>query len=489
MPSIVGHFPPEILSAFFVLVKRLASSQHHRSGVARVDAEIRSLVKLSGVCRHWRLAILDDGTLWTDVVVDTARPGCERLLRSVLKRSKLSTVSVTASVLSSATNQETIGEVMKIITEASGRIGDLILDTDSTSFLEGWTFPTPVLRKLRLNNRGPCAPLTTMFTGQTSQLESLTLSGFIGCPAVFLGNLKHLALKLPPTHPPVLTTAVVDLLTAAPNIETLSLTSFLFVIDNSSPSLKATLPRLRNAMLRKCDTASILPHIVIPKGAELRISVDHRTLGSGTDLPSADHHILLALPPSLEAHLYLPASPKIIIEIGETLGGFAIALSNVDSTDLCLKISDCSGRVPLDFVRRSLEAIPRHTFFKTARNVTISIPPIVPGILWSPWLKNFTLATQLSVRALPAEVVLDALMRTDGDGLPVCPCLKRVGFHGTGSSVVLMDPKSITKLFLFRAATGFSLEKVKVVECGMVKDFTPPAWLGDLLGGGTDKLH
>ena len=36
----------------------------------------------------------------------------------------------------------------------------------------------------------------------------------------------------------------------------------------------------------------------------------------------------------------------------------------------------------------------------------ISIPPTVSGVPWSSWLEGFTLVTQLSVRALPAEVAL-----------------------------------------------------------------------------------
>ena len=324
------------------------------------------------------------------------------------------------------------------------------------------------------------------FSGRIPKLESLTLSGFVGCPAGLLDNLKHLALKLPLRHPPVLTTTLVDLLIAAPNVEDLSLASFLLIINNSQPSLKAALPRLRNASLRKCDTVSILPYIAIPKAAELHISVDHRTLGSGTDQPPDDRHILLALPPSLEARFFPPVPPKLVIEIDETLSAFAIALTRIDSTNLWLKVSECSGRVPLDFVTRSLEAIPHHVYLKTASNVAISIPPAVSGVSWSSWFEGFTLATQLSVRALPAEVVLGALMRTSGDGLPVCPRLKSIRFHGTESSVVRVDSKSITKLFLFRIAIGFSLERITVVDHGVVKDFKPPAWLSDLLGNETD---
>ena len=486
MSSVVNRLPPEILSVLFALVKRLASSKHCRSGVAMVSAEIKVLIKLSSVCRHWRQAALGDGTLWTDIPVDTGRPECGKLLLSALERSKQSTVSVTGSVFSSTTNKETIKEVMEIVIGCSNRIGDLVLDIDSNSFLEGWTSPAPALRSLCINNRGPCAPLTMMFSGKTPQLKSLTLSGFVGYPAGFLGNLKHLTLKLPLGHPPILTSTLVDLLVAAPKVEALSLASFLLVINNTPPLLKATLPRLRNALFRKCDTVSILPCIVIPEEAELHISVHHRTLGSGIDLPLADRHILLALPPFMETRFSPSTSTKLVVEIGETLGGFAIALTRAGSANLYLKMSECSGRVPLDFVRRSLEAIPRHAYLKTARNIAISIPPTVSGVLWSSWLEGFTLVTQLSVRALPAEVALGALMRTGGDGLPVCPCLKSVRFHGMGSSPVLADSKSITKLFLFRIATGFSLERVTVIDCGVVRDFKPPMWLVGLLGSETD---
>lgn len=485
----MDRFPPEVLCAFFVLIKQFVSSKRHRSGAARVNAEIKALIELSGVCRHWRRVILGDGTLWTNIPVDTARPGCGKLLRSTLERSKQSTVSVNASVFLSTTNEEMIEDVLKVIAGSSSRIGELVLETDSSPFLERWTFPATVLRKLRISNRGPCAPLTTMFGDQVPQLESLTLSGFTVCPAAFLGGLKHLTLKLPPTYTPVFMTTVVDLLAAAPNVESLSLTSFLPVLDSCPPSFKVTLPQLRDALLRRCDAVSILQHLVVPKEAELHISVDHRTLGLGVDLRAADSHILLALPPSPEADTFLPRSPKLVIETNETLSGFAVALTDAGSTRPHLKISECSGRIPLDFVRRSLEAISSHAYFKTAKNVTLSVPPTIPGILWSSWFEKFALATQLGVRALPAEVVFCALMRTDEGGLPVCPRLKHVAFYGAGSSAVLVDSRSITKLFLFRAATGFPLEKVTATERGVVKGFKQPALLGHLLGSQVDQLR
>jgi hypothetical protein len=158
MPSTVDHIPPEVLSAFFALVKQLARSEHHRSNVARVNAEIKTLIELSGVCRYWRQVILGDGTLWTDVPIDTARGGCANLLRSVLERSKQSTVSVTASILLATTGQVMIEEVMEIIAEGCSRIGDLTLDVDSASVLEEWTPPASTLRRLRINNRGPVRP-------------------------------------------------------------------------------------------------------------------------------------------------------------------------------------------------------------------------------------------------------------------------------------------------------------------------------------------
>ena len=485
----MDHFPSEVLSAFFALVKRFASSNRCRSGAARVNAEVKVLIGLSGVCRHWRQAVLNDGTLWTDVPVDTARAGCGQLLRIILERSKQSTISVTASVLFSTADQETIEDVLKIIAENFNRIGDLTLDTDSSSFPEGWTSPAPMLRKLRINNRGPCAPLTAMFGGQTPRLESLTLSGFVACPAGFLHSLKHLALKLPLTHTPVLATAVVDLLAAAPSIETLSFTSFLSITNNCPHSLKAAPPRLRNVLFRRCDTVSILPHLVIPKEAELHILVDHRTFRLGINLQSTDHHILAALPPFPETYLFLSTSPKLVIEVGETLNWFAIALIDAISANLRLKISECSGRIPADFVRRSLETIPSHPYLKTAGNITMSIPPTAAGVPWASWFKGFAFATQLSVRALPAEVVLRALMRTDEDGLPICPRLKRVGFYGTRFSAIPADWRLVAKLFLFRAAIGFPLQKVAVTERGAVKDFGPPAWLGALVDSEADQLH
>ena len=167
-----------------------------------------------------------------------------KLLRSALEWSKQSIVSVATSVLLSTANQAIIREVMKIIAKDFSRIRDLTLDINSTVLLEEWTPPALALCKLCINNRGPCTPLTTMFVGYIPQLESLTLSGFTRCPARFLGSLKHLALKLPLTHPPIQITTIVNFLAAAPNIEALSLTSFLFVIDNSLPSFKAALPQL-----------------------------------------------------------------------------------------------------------------------------------------------------------------------------------------------------------------------------------------------------
>ena len=315
---------------------------------------------------------------------------------------------------------------MKIITKDFSHIRDLTLDIDSTLLLEEWTSPALALHKLCINNWGPCTPLTMMFFSYIPQLESLTLPGFTRCPAGFLGSLKHLALKLPLTHPPIQITTIVDFLAAAPNIEALSQTSFLFMIDNSLPSFKAAFPQLQNLLLQRCDTLSILPHIFIPREAELHILVDYCALGFGISLPPADHHILLILPSLLKAYLLLPTSPKLIIEVDKTLSGFAITLTSTDSRNLHLKLSECSGQAPLGFMQRSLEAIPCHMYLRTTRNITTSIPPIISSIAWSSWLERFAFATQLSIRALPAELVLGTLMRTNGDSLLVCPSLRHV---------------------------------------------------------------
>lgn len=212
-------------------------------------------------------------------------------------------------------------------------------------------------------------------------------------------------------------------------------------------------------------------------------------LGLETDPRSPDHHILAALPPFPETEIFSITSPKLVIEISQTLGWFAIALTDAISTNLRLKISECSGQVPADFIRRSLEAIPSHPYLRTASNVTMSIPPTIADVSWPSWLREFAFVSQLSIRTLPAEVVVHALMRTDGDGLPVCPRLKRVGFYGVGSSAVSVDSRSIAKLFLFRVATGFPLQKVTVMERGVVKNIGPPAWLGFLLDNEADQLH
>lgn len=489
MQLTVNDLPPEILSAFFVLVKRLAPGER-RSSVARVTAEVKALIELSRVCQRWRQVILGDGTLWTDVPVDAAKSCCENLLRTVLERSKQSNISVIASLMLSTTNQATVTGAMGVIANSSNRIEDLTLDIDSTLPLEGCSSPAPALRKLRINNRGPCAHLSMMFSGHIPQLESLTLSGFTRCPAGFLGNLKRLVLKLPLTHPPILMAAIVTLLEAAPKIESLSLVSFISVIDDPSLSRKAVLPQLRSAFLRNCDAVSILPRIAMPEEVELHISMDHRTFEIlGVAPLPADNHILFAFPSSLEAHLFLPTSPKLTIELNETLSGFAIAVSSVGSSNPRLKISDCSGRVKLDFVRRSLEAISHHPYLKTARSVAISIPPTVSGVLWSSWLGNFSFATQLSVRALPPDVVLPALMRTDEGGLPVCPSLKRVGFHVREFNTDPIDPRTVTRLFMFRAATGFPLERVVFMGSGLIKDYRPQAWLCALLDSEPDRMY
>lgn len=81
MPLAEDRLPPEVLSVFFGLVKWFASLIHCRSGVARVNAEIKAHLELSGVCRR---AIFGDGTLSTDIPVDTARPGCVELFWSAL---------------------------------------------------------------------------------------------------------------------------------------------------------------------------------------------------------------------------------------------------------------------------------------------------------------------------------------------------------------------------------------------------------------------
>jgi len=123
-------------------------------------------------------------------------------------------------------------------------------------------------------------------------------------------------------------------------------------------------------------------HMIIPKEVELHISVDHCPITFGIPLPSVDHYILLIHPPFLNAYLTLSEHPKLIIKIGKKLNRFTIGLTSIGSTKICLKVSKCSGQVSLDFLWRSLEAIPCHPYLKPTRNITKSVLPTLPRIVW-----------------------------------------------------------------------------------------------------------
>ena len=460
----VETLPSEVLSAIFrFTLGQLPRRSYIVQLLAHHRARIHTLTKLSLVCKRWRTTALGDGTLWTTLPIDTSRADCQQSTTTVLERSKQAMLDV--SIIcddSSATPHEALfSEISKNIS----RVKSLHFSTTVPEMLRNLSVSAPNLQVLEIFTVQQPADLGFLFGGDLPALLSLVLGGLTSWPLGLFSNLKDLCLILPPSHPTVNVSSLIDLMSGSPGIEEINMSGFLSMVDDSPPSSLVRLPNLRKFTMRDCDSATVLSRTVIPATADVKIVMHHCRMGATMGILSRDYHILRSVPEEISTMGFLTKSTTLVLQQDHKIG-FGIGFYLSRSSQPSLRIVNRSASTGA-FARRSIEALAEHPHhFRNVKDLSVALSSggMVP---WSTLLRGIERIERLSVIALHAPSLLSALVVIGEDSRPVCPVLKELHIREKGDGcAVTLDRDDVINFFAARRALGCAASKVVVSGSG-----------------------
>lgn len=387
-----------------------------------------------------------------------SRSDCQESTTAVLERSKHAMLDVSIVCDDGLGSPHEV--VFSKISQNFHRIKSLHFATTTPGTLRNLSVPASKLETLSIFTADQPAELEFLFGGSLPALRSLAIAGLSSWPLGLFSNLKDLCLVLPPSHPTVRVSSLIDIMSRSPGIEQIEMTAFLSMINDSPPSSLVRLPNLQKFTMRDCDSATVLSHTVIPATADVKVVMDHRRMRAAMRIPSRDFHILCSVPEDMSTMGFLKETTMFVLQRDHKVG-FGIGFYRSRSSKPSLRILDRSASVDI-FARQSIEVLanrPHH--FGNIKDLSIasSLGNTAP---WSRLLRGFKRVERLNMIALNALPILSALVVIGEDGDPVCPALNHLRIHEKDGHKVALDRDDMIPFFVARKVLGCADAKVDI---------------------------
>lgn len=428
--AIIQEFSTELLYSIFRMVQGRDQRPSSSVSLRCYRCWLRRLILLSLVCKSWRGVVLEYGVLWASIPVDTTRSGYLESTSTMLKRSNGAELELSVYLVADSNSPgHTLG-VTRTFIHQGARIRSLHLSADS----------------YQISKRGPRLP-------ETAANAIATIREFIlpephittQHPTNPFQKLSNLSVSLPSSAVAVNLSVILEIIKSCPVLEFLRLASFFPINEDCPPTSRTEMPNLLRLSLRRCDSATILSHVVTPKTSFIDVVMNPRRTR-----PSPTHaHILTAFPHLPTNIRALEETTRLVLEDDESNGGFTLDLSPLCSRSPSLVIINRSPSSK-KFIPRSLSAIAAHPYFGTIQSFTFSCSSRLPTS-WSIVLNRFSLLSELNTSTRHATDVVCALIHPRSDGSPLCPSLGRINFRTrSGREVPGVDPVLFTAFRRFR---------------------------------------
>lgn len=440
-------------------------------------------LRVSHVCRFWRVTALSFASLWT--TVDAAQP---RLVGMALARSRTAPLKVILRDRVCDARVAATLESLQIraqIAEHCGRIEELHVEPHFSyglGLLKSFRRPAPMLRSLTIDNVDDSAArqLPQMFSGVTPKLERLSLGGFVFWPGNKFKNLTQVCLHDQPksTRPGLRT--FLDFLAASPSLQQLSLidagptayhTGSGTEIIGNSVSLDALRTLDIGNWPRAESIATFLSHLTLPSSTRINIwgapiFPKHHRASLGTLLPedistiAPLHRVttLCVMSHTLVRHqgqvrrMFRTNSRKGALQVVSVSDGTLHLLGLFDGAT-CYRHGEISGRIDLQHVERFT--------FAFAPNCT-------PELLECDWMDLFRNMPRLHTLTLSSDASAPILAlfpismwndESDHESAPVlCPKL-------TTLTVINCDSDDFVTLEIISSIRTGHLRRLTIRAC------------------------
>ena len=263
------------------------------SGTPKFSATAATLLSL--VCRRWRLVILSDIILWSDIDISQRRPiepNFYNTFHNAVKWavtcvSRSDPLPLSVSVSNYAGNPIAIISLVHFISGNSQRIRELKaylrITGDHASDFNRLQSPMPNLEVLEVGcslhwGALPGIAFPQIFSNNYPHLKHVSIQHFTSIPPRAFTNLVTLVLSY--SHGRVMMDDFLALVAGSPRLEVLWVKRYLVIRSESlDPPTPVSLTRLSSITLENCDSHLILSALRIPDTAKLRIMYAMHYLG------------------------------------------------------------------------------------------------------------------------------------------------------------------------------------------------------------------
>ena len=442
----INTFPAEILCKVFVDATEFPYTTLHPSYLPPHRANL-VLLKITAVCKHWRLVALACAILWTKISFSTSKMFTLRCARIFLTRSKEAEISVYAWDSERTENPKITRafeehELLEVVSAQAHRISACQLSSNLPDFWRYWTLPAPNLRRLLVQGCSTGAP--PVFRGEFPQLKTLASMCSVIWPLGSYATLTHAELLNYNQRSTL--TSLLDTLNGCMALEGLILQGYVGLGRRDPHLTPISLPHLQQIDLIACDSALILKHFEAPSLRGPVTILDSNLPGDFLpSLPAHQHHAP-----------YLQEIMSLVIEIKTSSSCHFVSGFRVDgSTAFCIGVDGAPNRARWGWTHLSFAAVASFAPFSNIRSLTLVTDALV--VPWELWLPNLNSLLELIVSCPRLDNLVAALLTPMGTPLPLLQSLtlRRLGRYAT------LDHSALKTLVLHRNQAGRPLRQLR----------------------------
>ena len=446
----VNNLPVELLCLVFRLAK---PKPYPHLGTVDIHRQNLSIVRLTGVCRHWRNVAIQDPVLWRNIAFSTSRLSTIRCAAEFLRRSREVTLKVQIIDIQSYSTivySTFVADLVEEVARQSHRIVEFEAVGLSELISEVLVDRADNLDRLTITGNSS-EKLPLIFGGQIPRLKRLTLSNPTGWKLRLFQDVTKVTLFCNGNS--IRMISLIDFLDGARNLQVLTLSRFrgYSAHDRRIARQPVTLPSLRELNLSFCDTSRILGHLDLPPSTHVSILAGPEHKGQ---------HIFQCLPNAPSFWRFLSDIKTLSLTLNATDNEFYLSTCRRSKPSCFLRVYDDRNRLGEGWALRSVDEASHFKRFLHIDSLTVSVENY--PIPWRAWLPKLDRLVGLEVRSVNLEELVLALRPAQaGRNRISCPSLRYLSIEDKATGT-LFDSSALRSCLLARAAAGYPVFRLRV---------------------------
>lgn len=423
----LGRAPPihqisvEILCSIFSFSR---SNLQPHLGSFDVHRQNLSVLRLTAVCRHWRLVAIDYAILWRNIAFTTSALPTIDCATTFLQRSKGASLYVhiwdipkPGHLPSHMPPRSALAYLLSLISSQRNRIVFLEVIEPSTRLLDAFQGPAENVSQLIVQGRTPRRHLDP-FSAKLPNVQQITLIGPTPCRLGFLASLTRVTIHGGPRKWSI--DAFLDCVDGCSSLRSLSVIQYPKFHPGSDSARTVPLPSLVNLRLDTCDAATVLSRLDLPVTVSVSVCTNVEHISNNFD------NIFSCLPSEINRVNFLQNTRFLTIVFDKTHGDFHISGFNGATPVFFLQVCGPLTQLGGNWVHRSLAAATNILPFSGITSLTLVTENA--HVPWELWLRQSSHLSTLDVCCADLGGLAVALKGTQGGGL-LCHALRNLSIE------------------------------------------------------------